>query len=74
MARTHAWSAAPRCTSPGPGPAVFLLAHERAKVAELRRDLAAAGAEVFATRTLPRAAALAIEEEPPPQGTRPEET
>ena len=58
----------------GAGPAVFLLAHERAKVAELRRDLAAAGAEVFATRTLPRAAALAIEEEPPPQGTRPEET
>ena len=58
----------------GAGPAVFLLAHERAKVAELRRDLAAAGAEVFATRTLPRAAALAIEEEPAPQEQRRDET
>ncbi len=47
----------------GAGPAVFLLAHERAKVAELRRDLEAAGADVFAVRTLPRAAALSIEEE-----------
>ena len=58
----------------GTGPAVFLLAHERAQVAELRHDLAAAGAEVFATRTLPRAAALAIEEEPAPQEQRWDET
>lgn len=49
----------------GAGPAVYLLAHERARVAELRRDLEAAGATVFAAETLPRGAALAIEEEPP---------
>ena len=46
----------------GAGPAAFLLAHDRAKVSELRRDLEAAGAEVFAARTLPRAEALAISE------------
>ena len=45
----------------GAGPAVFLLVHERAKVAELRRDLEGAGAEVFAARTLPRAEVLAVE-------------
>jgi 4-diphosphocytidyl-2-C-methyl-D-erythritol kinase len=48
----------------GAGPAVFLLAHERARVAELRRDLEAAGATVLPAQTLARAAALAIEEEP----------
>ena len=48
----------------GAGPAVFLLAHERAKVAELRRDLEGEGATVLPASTLPRAAALAIEEEP----------
>ena len=47
----------------GTGPAVFLLIHERAKGAELRRDLEQAGAEVFAARTLTRAEALAIMEE-----------
>ena len=45
----------------GSGPAVFLLAHERAKVPELRRDLEQAGAEVLAAQTLSRAEALAIE-------------
>ena len=47
----------------GTGPAVFLLIHERAKGAELRRDLEQAGAEVFPARTLTRAEALAITEE-----------
>ena len=46
----------------GTGPAVFLLIHERAKAAELRRDLEQAGAEVFTARTLTRAEALAITE------------
>ncbi len=45
----------------GSGPAVFLLAHERAKVSELRRDLEQAGAEVLPASTLSRAKALAIE-------------
>lgn len=48
----------------GAGPSVFLLAHEQAKVAELRRDLEGEGATVLPARTLPRAEALAIEEEP----------
>ena len=48
----------------GAGPAVFLLAHEHARVAELRRDLEGEGATVLPARTLPRAASLAIEEEP----------
>lgn len=48
----------------GAGPAVFLLAHERAKVAELRRDLEAEGATVLPASTLPRAAALAVQERP----------
>ena len=52
----------------GAGPAVFLLAHERARVAELRRDLESAGATVLAAQTLPRAAALAIEGEPAAAG------
>ena len=47
----------------GTGPAVFLLIHERAKAAELRRDLEQAGAEVFPARTLTRAEALAITED-----------
>ncbi len=46
----------------GTGPAVFLLIHERAKAAELRRDLEQAGAEVFTARTMTRAEALAITE------------
>ena len=45
----------------GSGPAIFLLVHERAKVTELRRDLAQAGAEVLPARTLSRAEALALE-------------
>ena len=45
----------------GSGPAIFLLAHERAKVTELRRDLEQAGAEVLPARTLSRAEALAQE-------------
>ena len=45
----------------GAGPVVFLLVHERAKVAELRRDLEQAGAEVLPARTLTRAEALALE-------------
>ena len=48
----------------GAGPAVFLLVHERAKAAALRRDLEAAGAEALPARTLPRAEALAVAEEP----------
>ncbi len=47
----------------GTGPTVFLLIHERAKGAELRRDLEQAGAEAIAARTLTRAEALAITEE-----------
>ncbi|MYB41837.1 MAG: hypothetical protein F4X76_06530 [Chloroflexi bacterium] len=46
----------------GTGPAVFLLIHERAKGAELRRDLEQAGAEVLPARTSTRAEALAITE------------
>ena len=48
----------------GAGPSVFLLAHERAKVAELRRDLEGEGATVFPAQTLSRADSLAIVEEP----------
>ena len=44
----------------GAGPALYLLVPERARTAELRRDFEAAGARVFETRTLPRAAALAV--------------
>lgn len=48
----------------GTGPAVFLLVHERARGADLRRDLEQAGAEAIPARTLTRAEALAITEEP----------
>lgn len=52
----------------GSGPAAYLLVAERAKLVELRRTFRDAGAEVFETRTLRRAAALelvAAEAEPP---------
>ena len=45
----------------GSGPAVFLLIHERAKAAELRRDAEGAGFEALPARTLPRAEALALD-------------
>jgi len=45
----------------GAGPSVFLLIHENAKSAELRRDFRSVGATVFEVRTLGRAAATAIE-------------
>jgi 4-diphosphocytidyl-2-C-methyl-D-erythritol kinase len=48
----------------GAGPAVFLLLTERARVAVLRREFEQVGATVFEARTLPRAAALAIEDAP----------
>jgi 4-diphosphocytidyl-2-C-methyl-D-erythritol kinase len=52
---------APQLHLCGAGPAVYLLVHENAKASELRRDYEAAGAEVFDARSLPRAAATAIE-------------
>ena len=48
----------------GAGPAVFLLVTERARVALLRREFEQVGAAVFEARTLPRAAALTIEDAP----------
>lgn len=47
----------------GAGPAVFLLVHAAAKAAALRRDFERAGADVLEARTLPRAAALASQDD-----------
>jgi 4-diphosphocytidyl-2-C-methyl-D-erythritol kinase len=59
-AKYHA-AGAPRLHLCGSGPAVFMLVLEGAKVQELRREFRAQGATVIEARTLPRAAALAVE-------------
>lgn len=59
-AKYHA-AGAPRLHLCGSGPAVFMLVLEGAKVQELRREFRAQGATVMEARTLPRAAALAVE-------------
>jgi 4-diphosphocytidyl-2-C-methyl-D-erythritol kinase len=58
--------AAPRLHLCGAGPAVYLLVREQARITDLRRDFENAGALVFDARTLPRAAALAVEQLPAP--------
>ena len=58
----------------GSGPAAYLLVAERARVVEWRRTFRDAGAEVFDTRTLRRAASVRVEPlEPvdPVDGTSP---
>jgi 4-diphosphocytidyl-2-C-methyl-D-erythritol kinase len=45
----------------GAGPAAYLFVREDARVAELRRELEATGAQVFATATLGRTAATVLE-------------
>ncbi len=57
-------AAAPRLHLCGAGPAVYLLVHEGARIKLLRRDFEQAGATVFEARTLPRAAAIAVEDAP----------
>jgi 4-diphosphocytidyl-2-C-methyl-D-erythritol kinase len=51
----------PRFHLCGAGPALYLLLHEEALFAELRRDFERAGARVLEARTLPRAEALRVE-------------
>ncbi len=55
---------APQLHLCGAGPAVYVLVHEGARVAELRRDIEALGALVLEARTMPRPKALAIIQEP----------
>ena len=58
--RYHAIGA-PKLHLCGAGPAVYMFVTDRAKVSELKRDFAQAGADVLDAQTLPRAAALRIE-------------
>ena len=58
--RYHAIGA-PKLHLCGAGPAVYMFVTDRAKVSELKRDFAQAGADVLDAHTLPRAAALHIE-------------
>jgi len=55
---------APQLHLCGAGPAVYVFVREGARVADLRRGFEALGARVFEARTLPRAQALAVVEEP----------
>lgn len=66
-AKYHA-AGAPRLHLCGSGPAVFMLVLDGAKLQDLRRDFRTQGAHVLEARTLPRAAALAIEELPAEAG------
>lgn len=66
-ARYHA-AGAPRLHLCGAGPAVFMLVMDGAKMQELRRIFRTEGATVIEARTLPRAAALAVEALPAGRG------
>lgn len=55
---------APQLHLCGAGPAVYVFVREGARVADLRRGFEALGARVFEARTLGRAQALAVVEEP----------
>ena len=66
-AKYHA-AGAPRLHLCGSGPAVFMLVLDGAKLQDLRRDFRTQGANVLEAHTLPRAAALAIEELPAEAG------
>ncbi len=66
-AKYHA-AGAPRLHLCGSGPAVFMLVLDGAKLQDLRRDFRTQGANVLEAHTLPRAAALAIEELPSEAG------
>lgn len=54
----YARTGIPRFHLCGAGPALYCFVHEHARVSELRAELEAAGARVFAVETLPRARAL----------------